>query len=290
MENIKKYKNQIDEKLIEYLDYIEYDELKESMSYSIKNGGKRVRPTLLLATYEAITGSNNFDDTWSFAVALEYIHTYSLIHDDLPAMDNDDYRRGQLTSHKVFGEDVAILTGDALLNTAFEIMSEYTLKNLSVENVKAMNIIAKASGSNGMILGQMLDMKHENTPIDIKVLEKIHTNKTSELIKASILSGVVLAKNEEMFEEFGKLGDYLGLAFQIKDDILECTSTFEKLGKSTQSDAVNNKSTYVTIYGLEGAEEVYNKYTEEILRIIDKYDIKGTNLGKIIEEILYREN
>ncbi len=291
METIKSYKQIIDNKLIEYLEIIKLEQLKESMSYSIINGGKRVRPALLLSTYEALSDKNNYDDVWTFAIALEFIHTYSLVHDDLPAMDNDDFRRGKPTSHKVFGEDIAILSGDALLNTAFEIMGKFVESNLTINNVKAMNIITEASGANGMIMGQMLDMEYENSSNqDVETLKIIHENKTGKLIKASILSGVILSNKLALINEFEKLSGYLGIAFQIQDDILDCTSTFEKLGKPIKSDIKNNKTTYVSIYGLDGAIDIYNDYKTEIVNIIDRLEMKNTKFEKIILEILRREN
>ncbi len=291
MENILKYKTIIDEKLIEYLEIVELDELRESMEYSVKIGGKRVRPALLLATYEALTGKTDFSNVEVFAVALEYIHTYSLIHDDLPAMDNDDFRRGEPTNHKVYGEANAILAGDALLNTAFEIMSGFILENCEKKYLKALDIIVKASGSNGMIKGQILDMKYENNDsVEIETLKKIHEHKTGDLIKASVLAGVALAEKENLVVYFAKLSEYIGIAFQIQDDILDCTSTFDKLGKPIMSDVKNNKTTYVSIYGLDGAKEVYKNYCNEIIGLIKKVNIEGTDLEKIILEILNRDN
>ncbi len=290
MENINKYKVITDKKLIEYLDIVNQEELREAMEYSVKIGGKRVRPALLLGTYNALTGSEDFESIWAFVAALEFIHTYSLIHDDLPAMDDDDFRRGQPTNHKVFGEAIAILSGDALLNTAIEVMIKYSLESYEIKNLKAMNIITEAAGANGMIKGQVLDMKHENNPnVDIETLKLIHNHKTGDLIKASILAGVVLAEKEELYNDFEKLSNYLGIAFQIQDDILDCVSTFDKLGKPINSDIKNNKTTYVSIYGLDGAKDVYNNYKKEILALTDKLNIQNTNLEKIIFEILDRE-
>ncbi len=290
MECINKYKVITDEKLIEYLNIVNLTELREAMEYSVKIGGKRVRPALLLGAYNAVTGSENFESVWAFVTALEFIHTYSLIHDDLPAMDDDDFRRGKPTNHKVFGEATAILSGDALLNTAFEGMTKYCLENFEVKNLKAMKIIAEAAGANGMIKGQVLDMKFENNPnVDIETLKLIHNHKTGDLIRASILAGVVLGGKEELYEDFEKLSVYLGIAFQIQDDILDCIGTFDKLGKPINSDIKNNKTTYVSIYGLDGAKEVYNKYKLEILALTEKLDIKNTDLEKIIFEILDRE-
>ncbi len=291
MEIISKYKVITDEKLIEYLDIVNLPELREAMEYSVKIGGKRVRPALLLGTYNALTGSEDFKDVWAFVTALEFIHTYSLIHDDLPAMDDDDFRRGKPTNHKVFGEALAILSGDALLNTAFELMTNYCNLSFERKNLKAMSLITQASGANGMIKGQVLDMKFENNPkVEIETLKLIHKHKTGDLIKASILAGVVLAEKEDLFEDFEKLSEYLGIAFQIQDDILDCVSTFDKLGKPINSDVKNNKTTYVSIYGLDGAKEVYNKYKNEILALTEKLNIKDRDLEKIILEILDRES
>ncbi len=291
MEVINKYKVITDEKLIEYLDIVNLPELREAMEYSVKIGGKRVRPALLLGTYSSLTGSEDFKNVWPFVTALEFIHTYSLIHDDLPAMDDDDFRRGKPTNHKVFGEALAILSGDALLNTAFEVMTNFCTESFERKNLKAMGIITSAAGANGMIKGQVLDMKFENNPnVEIDTLKLIHKHKTGDLIKASILAGVVLAEKEELFDDFKKLSEYLGIAFQIQDDILDCISTFDKLGKPINSDIKNNKTTYVSIYGLEGAKEVYNNYKNEILALTEKLNINNTDLEKIILEILDRES
>ncbi len=290
MENINKYKVITDKKLIEYLDIVNQDELREAMEYSVKIGGKRVRPALLLGTYNSLTDSENFETLWPFVAALEFIHTYSLIHDDLPAMDDDDFRRGQPTNHKVFGEATAILSGDALLNTALEIMAKFCLESFELKNLKAMNIITQAAGANGMIKGQVLDMKYENNPnVDIETLKLIHNHKTGDLIKASILTGVLLADKDELYNEFEKLSNYLGIAFQIQDDILDCVSTFDKLGKPINSDIKNSKTTYVSIYGLDGAKDVYNNYKSKIIDLTAKLNIQNTNLEKIIFEILDRE-
>lgn len=291
MENIGKYKTLVDIYLIDYLQIINLSEIREAMEYSVKIGGKRVRPALLLSTFESLTNSKNFTNIMPFCVALEFIHTYSLIHDDLPAMDNDDFRRGQPTNHKVFGEALAILSGDSLLNTAFEVMSNYCLEDFQIKNIKAMNVITSASGGNGMIKGQVLDMKYESTPnVDIETLKEIHRHKTGDLIKASILSGVILSEKLENFDEFEKLSDYLGIAFQIQDDILDCTSTFDKLGKPINSDIKNEKTTYVSIYGLDGAIEIYSQYRSEIESLILKLGIKGTAIEAVILEILIRES
>lgn len=306
MSTINEYKNTIDEKLILNLDLVTLGDLRESMGYSLKNGGKRIRPTLLIATYEAFSLDLDIAEVMPYAVALEYIHTYSLIHDDLPAMDNDDYRRGKLTSHKVFGEANAILAGDALLNTAFEIMAinlgviaEKNKKNgKKLKNhIKAMNIITKASGANGMIQGQILDMKYENNElkdnVNLEVLQNIHKHKTGDLIKASIMAGITLSSdniNIDKKNNVEKLSEYLGVAFQIQDDILDCTSTFEKLGKPINSDIKNKKTTYVSLFGIDEAKNVYNEYKEKIIYLINKLDIANSNFEKIILEILNREN
>lgn len=308
------YKNKIDKQLLAPLEKIELVDLREAMEYSLKNGGKRIRPALLLATYEVFCADEMFcANPLIFANALEYIHTYSLIHDDLPAMDDDDYRRGKLTNHKVFGEATAILAGDGLLNTAFELMGEeienVSLKNINSKNIdaesilvlkssiEAMNVIVKASGSNGMIQGQVLDMKYEKkdfkNDVNLEVLQKIHKHKTGALIKSSILSGFLLSNNKEseyLKDDIIKLSEYLGIAFQIQDDILDCTSTFEKLGKPINSDIKNDKATYVSLLGFKGAKEVYNEYKEKIISIINKLELNNTNLEKIILEILIRDN
>jgi geranylgeranyl diphosphate synthase type II len=221
-----------------------------AMRYSLMAGGKRIRPVLALAVCELLGGRE--ESVLPFACAVEMIHTYSLIHDDLPAMDNDDYRRGRLTSHKVFGEGMAILAGDGLLNCAFELMIGSMLadRHESGCKLKAMDIIAKAAGVSGMIGGQVVDMESEGRQISDELLEYMHRCKTGALIKASVMSSAVLCgAAEEEYLCLEKFSENLGLSFQIKDDLLDVEGTLEEMGKEKGSDAARGKTTFVTLYG-----------------------------------------
>jgi geranylgeranyl diphosphate synthase type II len=234
-------------------------DIKEACAYSINAGGKRIRPALFLMTLEAFEKTAGDKDT-AFASSLEMIHTYSLIHDDLPAMDNDDYRRGKLTSHKVFGEAMAILAGDALLNMAFETM----LKNSASKNdIRAMYEIAKASGCSGMVGGQVLDM---NCSATVKDIMHMYALKTGALFKASVLSAAILAgcgKNK-----LKHLDDYtmhLGIAFQLRDDIIDRTKINPITGRPKNSDEKNNKSTYISRRGLENSKKMLHEHTQKAI-------------------------
>jgi len=233
----------------------EYEEkIYEAMKYSIFAGGKRIRPILMIEAYNVL---NNYEKAVEpFAVAIEMIHTYSLIHDDLPAMDDDDYRRGKLTNHKVYGDGIAILAGDALLNLAFEIMIEGSLQNDMKLGLQAMKILGERSGVHGMIGGQVIDLLSENREISIETVTYIHEHKTAALIHAAVEVGVLLAGGtKEQLEKMKKFGYYLGMAFQIQDDILDKIGKQEILGKSIDSDEKNKKATYVSFYGLEKSKE-----------------------------------
>lgn len=232
-------------------------DIYKAMKYSLMAGGKRLRPVLALAVCELMDGNRN--DVLPYACAIEMIHTYSLIHDDLPAMDNDDYRRGIPTNHKVFGEAIAILAGDALLNNAFELMLSSTLASDMIlkERVEAIRIIAGCAGAEGMIRGQVVDIESEGNEISKETLEYMHRCKTGALIKAPVLSSATICGASE--EELGWLQTYaenIGLAFQIKDDIMDVESSMDVMGKATGSDAASGKSTYVTMYGLKDASEL----------------------------------
>jgi geranylgeranyl diphosphate synthase type II len=264
----------------------------KAMRYSLMAGGKRLRPVLTLSACEVLGG--NINDALPYACAIEMIHTYSLIHDDLPAMDNDDYRRGRLTSHKVFGDAMAVLAGDALLNYAFEIMLEDAVaKNDSLLNrVKAMKIISNASGASGMIGGQVVDIESEGETIPEDVLRHMYQCKTGALIKASILSAAALCgasiEEEEILEQFS---EKIGLAFQIKDDILDIEGSFNELGKSIGSDAANMKTTFVTIYGIEKSKEFLNVVTLQAITCIKKLKkYKPDFLISLAEYIVERIN
>lgn len=228
-------------------------ELHSSMAYSVNGGGKRIRPLLVLATLKDLGAESR--DALKVACAVELIHAYSLIHDDLPCMDDDDFRRGQPTNHKVYGEAIAVLAGDALQSLAFETLT--SLSNTSPENsIELIRLLSIASGARGMVAGQVLDIRGEQSVLTLKELEAVHLNKTGALLSFCIEAGAVLAEIDGEKRQHLKLfAENIGLAFQIQDDILDITSTTEELGKSVGSDETSNKSTYPTLLGLEGAKE-----------------------------------
>lgn len=237
------------------------DSLQKSMLYSFKAGGKRLRPILLYASYETYTDPS--DRMRNVAVALEMIHTYSLIHDDLPALDNDDYRRGKPTNHTIFNEATAILAGDALLTYSFELIAEDPLLT-DLEKVTIIKWLAEASGPKGMVAGQILDMESERKTVSLQTMEKIHTLKTGKLIAFAVQAGAFLAgASEEEQKYLHTFSHFLGLLFQIQDDILDIIGNEDKIGKPLGSDAHNKKSTYPGLLGLEKAKEYRDRYLEE---------------------------
>ncbi len=263
----------------------------EAANYSVEAGGKRVRPLIMLETYKLFGGENE-SEVYPFMAALECIHSYSLVHDDLPAMDNDDYRRGRLTTHKKYGEDFGILAGDALLNYAYEIMLSSITKLTAdkvVKAVRAAQIIAYKAGIYGMVGGQSLDVWLTDKSMDDKQLDFIFNLKTGALIEAAFMAGAVLAgADESAVADIEKAGNKVGVAFQIKDDILDVTSTQEKLGKPVFSDEKNNKTTYVTLYGMDKADRDVEALSKEAVDIINKY---GNNdfLVSLILKLINRE-
>lgn len=242
--------------------------LKQAMLYSVKAGGKRLRPVLLFSAFEAY--GKDLEKAISSAIALELIHTYSLVHDDLPAMDNDDYRRGKLTNHKVYGEATAILAGDALLTYSFELIANDPLLQ-DAEKVDLIKNLSSASGPKGMVGGQILDMEAENKAISLTELERIHVLKTGKLLQFAVYAGAYLggATNSELaaLKDFSY---YLGLIFQIQDDILDVTGDPKKMGKQVGSDEGNNKSTYPKLLGLDGAIEQKNMYSKKAKEALKK--------------------
>lgn len=260
-------------------------QLNESIIYSLKAGGKRVRPLLLMTTLESLGG--NPDDGIAFGLAVEMIHTYSLIHDDLPAMDDDDYRRGKLTNHKVYGEATAILAGDALLTDSFHqiISGNYS----DATKIKLITLLSDAAGSKGMVAGQMLDMESENKSIDMMTLETIHHHKTGDLIHASIYAaGIILNLNDDILLSLDKVGRNIGLMFQIKDDILDVEGDFESIGKTVGSDAENAKSTYVSLIGLEASKQRLNEIYNETIEIVEDITLNKAPLIALIDFIVDR--
>lgn len=270
----------------------------ESINYSLLAGGKRIRPIICMKMYERFSG-NSGETIIDFASAIEMIHTYSLIHDDLPAMDNDDYRRGKLTNHKVFKEDIAILAGDGLLNMAYETMLKNCLEaeeRMKEKFLKASLQIAQASGIKGMIGGQVVDILSERKDrdrIDMndKILDYIHINKTSKLIEASLVSGAILGgANEKEINFVEKFGRAIGLIFQIRDDILDKVGNIEKLGKMTGTDDRNKKLTYVSLYGLEESEKRAKELAAKAKNYLNNIGGDLTFFENIIDYSLKRES
>ncbi|SKC72259.1 polyprenyl synthetase family protein [Maledivibacter halophilus] len=262
----------------------------ESMEYSMKAGGKRLRPVLLLEACKMVGG--NIKDAMPFALGMEMIHTYSLIHDDLPAMDNDDYRRGKPTNHKIYGDGIAILAGDGLLNLAFETMLEKVNSNPNFfdRGIRAMHLISKASGINGMIGGQVVDLESEGKEIDIDTLDFIHNHKTSALIEASINAGAVIGgANEREYENLKTYGRSIGVAFQIVDDILDIVGDEKKLGKRIGSDEYNKKSTYPSIYGIDKSKQIASKLIEDAIESLEIFDEKAEFLRSLAKYLEVRE-
>lgn len=279
----------IDDYLAKHLaSEVEDQKISQIMAYSVMAGGKRLRPLLFLATLNAL-GRKIEEPEIRIACGIELIHTYSLIHDDLPAMDNDDYRRGRLTNHKVFGEDMAILAGDGLLQHAMETMADACLKNPTPQTTGAMKAIAHGAGIFGMLTGQVVDVHFEGKPLDKETLDFIHLHKTAAMIRGALESGAIIGgADKETAEQFGLAGEKIGVAFQILDDILDVTSTMEELGKPIHSDEKNQKTTYVTLYGIEKSREIAAKLSEEAMDIWKKQGDSCAFLAALTEYLTTR--
>ena len=261
--------------------------LVESILYSVHAGGKRIRPLLLLELLEAFHAPI-LEAHFQVAAALEMIHTGSLIHDDLPAMDNDDYRRGQLTNHKKYGEDLAILAGDSLFLDAFGCVAEADLP--ASIRVQLIALLSDASGTAGMVAGQVLDMEGEGASLTLDQLQVIHANKTGRLLAYPFqATGILLGLEPAVATLLEEIGLHLGLAFQIRDDILDVTADFASLGKTPQKDLQAEKSTYPALLGLDGAQDYLDRELdacEDLLdRISQQVDFDGTGIKKIIERL-----
>ena len=260
----------------------------DSASYSLNIGGKRIRPLLMLLTYNMY--KENWREILEFSSAIEMIHTYSLIHDDLPCMDNDDLRRGKPTNHKVYGEDIAVLAGDALLNEAMNVMMKFSL-NHGREALVASQKIAEAAGAEGMIGGQVVDIINEGKKISEEELRYMHMKKTGALIKVSIVAGAILGNaSEEEIELLEKFGENLGLAFQIKDDILDVIGNTEKLGKKVLSDEENDKTNFISMHGLDYCIKECERLTNESINILDSLSVDTEALKFLTKKLLDREN
>ena len=262
--------------------------MAQAMNYSMLAGGKRLRPLLLQETYRLFGGEEKV--IWPFMAGMEMIHTHSLIHDDLPALDNDDYRRGRLTTHKVYGEAMGILSGVALLNYAYETMLLAFERTAYPERViRRLSVMAEKTGIHGMLGGQSVDVENDGTPLTKEMLDYIYRNKTSALIEAAMMTGAILAGADENSvaiteEAAGKIG----LAFQIQDDILDVTSTEEELGKPVHSDEKNNKVTYVTLFGIEEASRQVKELSEDAVSLLKGLNKNNEFLYLLVEKLINR--
>ena len=265
-------------------------EIFKAIHYSVFAGGKRIRPILCLAAVEAVGG--DMAPAMPVACALELIHTYSLIHDDLPAMDNDDFRRGKPTSHKVFGEAIAILAGDALLTEAFVLLSRAEKVRLPAERrLAVIQIIAQAAGLSGMVGGQTLDLLAEKTTPDLEALRDIHRRKTGTLIVAAVKSGAIISSaREDKVQALIKYGMNIGLAFQIADDILNVEGDSNLMGKKTGSDAARGKVTYPSILGLESARKKLSEHLAAAIQSLSGFDDRALPLRVIASYIINRKS
>ncbi len=289
-EDLQKKTKEIEELLGQYLPEEKgfQKTVLEAMNYSVTAGGKRLRPMLMQETYRMFGGSGRVVEP--FMAAIEMIHTYSLVHDDLPAMDNDEYRRGRKTTHAVYGEAFGILAGDALLNYAFETAAGALERELSPRTAKAIGILASKAGIYGMIGGQVVDVESEGQAISRDKLDFIYRLKTSALIESSMMIGAVLAgASEDEVEKIRQVAEDVGVAFQIQDDILDVTSTLEVLGKPIHSDEKNEKTTYVTLEGLEQAKKDVEEISRRALGTLISLERKNPFLEELITMLITRE-
>jgi len=282
--------DKIESRLRTLIDNCQEPSLHEAMSYSFAAGGKRLRPMLLLGACEAAAGKYS-STALDFACALEMIHTYSLIHDDLPAMDNDDFRRGKPTSHKKFGEALAILAGDAFLNRAFETMAQVCVNTPDTQTLQAMLVITAAAGDNGMIAGQVRDMHFQHKKLTGDALFNMYSRKTGTLFTAAFEAGALLGGGSSTYVQAMKdVGAKLGWAFQILDDILDVTATQEILGKPVHSDSRNKKNTYVSVHGLDTAKTDYATISAEAFSELNRLPQKTSALRDIVQQVINRNN
>ena len=285
IEFLNEYTPLINDRLYEFIEKMDAPQkLKEAMLYSISAGGKRLRPCLMMQFYKVL--GYNPKEILDFACAVEMIHTYSLIHDDLPCMDNDDMRRGKPSCHIAFGEDIALLAGDAMLTAAFEIASENTD---TANAVKCINLLAKAAGMCGMCAGQCLDLQSENRQISADELKEIHKGKTVAMIKICAQVACAMANvSQDVTLKCEKYCDNIGLAFQIRDDVLDKIGDEELLGKPINSDCENNKNTYVSFYGLEKCNEYVDTLTSGAIDAVSDFD--DGSLSELAEYLAKRKH
>lgn len=264
--------------------------LLSAMNYSVLAGGKRVRPVLMLETYRLFGGERK-EEIAPFLAAIEMIHTYSLVHDDLPAMDDDDYRRGRLTTHKVYGEAMGILAGDALLNYSFEVAAQAFSNPKDISRVaKAFMVLTRKPGIRGMIGGQAVDVENCDRPMDKYKLDFIYRLKTGALIEGTMMIGAILAgAADDKVKEIEEVGRKIGLAFQIQDDILDVTGNEQVIGKPLNSDEKNHKTTYVTLFGLDEAKEMVKALSMEALAVLEKFPNRNIFLEELVRYLIFRD-
>ena len=265
--------------------------MAQAMNYSVLAGGKRLRPMLILETCRMFGGEDKL--AYPFMAAMEMIHTHSLVHDDLPALDNDDYRRGRLTTHKVYGEAMGVLSGVALLNYAYEVM--LTAFDLAEDEkararvIKALKVMSHKTGLYGMLGGQSVDVENDGKPMSREMINYIYENKTSALIEGSMMAGAILGgASAEEVAVVEKAASGIGLAFQIQDDILDVTSTAEELGKPIHSDEKNHKTTYVTLMGIDKASQQVAELSEEAVKLLEGLNKKNEFLFTLVKELVGR--
>ena len=282
MEEVDRHLDRMLPKETEYPDII-----FKAMRYSVFAGGKRLRPILVLETCKMLGG--DVEEAMDYACALEMIHTYSLIHDDLPALDNDNFRRGRLTNHRAFGENIAILAGDALLSHAFEVMANAAVKKNSLRGMKAMQAIAHGAGVFGMVAGQVVDVINDGKKVDEATLDFIHKKKTAAMIEGAFLAGAHLGGADEgALEILQSAAEKIGLAFQIQDDILDVTGTMEELGKPIHSDERNEKNTYVSLYGIEASEAAVQRLSDEAVALLEQFGARSAFLVALTNTLIKR--
>ncbi len=265
--------------------------MAQAMNYSVLAGGKRLRPMLILETLRMFGGEEKL--AYPFMAAMEMIHTHSLVHDDLPVLDNDDYRRGRLTTHKVYGEAMGVLSGVALLNYAYEVMfSAFDRADTPKDQaniIQALKVMSHKTGLYGMLGGQSVDVENDGKPMNRQMLDYIYENKTSALIEASMMTGAILGgASAEEVAAIEKAAKNVGLAFQIQDDILDVTSTAEELGKPIHSDEKNHKTTYVTIMGIEKASQQVKELSDEAVELLEGLNKKNEFLFTLVKELVGR--
>ena len=292
-DELKKRKEEINKVIQSYLPEEEgfAKTMAQAMNYSILAGGKRLRPMLILETLRLFGGEEKL--AYPFMAAMEMIHTHSLVHDDLPALDNDDYRRGRLTTHKVYGEAMGVLSGVALLNYAYEVMltafDTADTPDCQAHVIQSLKVMSHKTGLYGMLGGQSVDVENDGKPMSREMIDYIYENKTSALIEASVMTGAILGgATEEETAIVEKAAKNIGLAFQIQDDILDVTSTEEELGKPIHSDEKNHKTTYVTLMGIEKASQQVKKLSDEAVTLLEGLNKKNEFLFTLVNELVGR--